>query len=239
MATRTTCTVAGCDDPVYIVKRGLCIRHNARFVKYGTTDHPNPRLGEKKAHPLWLRWRQLMSRRDTTPAWRDFWQYIADVTPQPENSLKMRKLRGDEPWGATNFEWAKTPTPEEVVAYHRAYNQNNFDTLRDKHLRRTYGVSADEVAAMSDVHGGKCAICGGAESRFGNSKAVRRLAVDHDDDRRDAGLYCVRGVICHDCNVGIGALKHDVKNLKAAVVYLNRAAERFAEIDADPLENPT
>jgi hypothetical protein len=57
---------------------------------------------------------------------------------------------------------------------------------------------------------GCCAICGGDGSSHKN-----RLHVDHD---HKTGTY--RGVLCHNCNLGLGHFKDDVILLKAAIEYI-------------------
>lgn len=77
----------------------------------------------------------------------------------------------------------------------------------DTHLRRTYGLSAADLAALLDEQRGVCAIC---ETR----PAVH---VDHDHLSGD-----VRGVLCFPCNVALGQLKDDVALFRKAIDYLER-----------------
>ncbi len=43
----------------------------------------------------------------------------------------------------------------------------------------------------------------------------RRFCVDHD-----AQTGQVRGLLCTDCNLSIGKMRHDIATLKAAILYL-------------------
>lgn len=85
----------------------------------------------------------------------------------------------------------------------------------DQYLRKTFGISAEDYYRMLNEQGGVCAICGGSEPR-GRSKT--RFAVDHCHKTGK-----VRGLLCGPCNTGIGHLRDDVANLRAAIKYLERA----------------
>jgi hypothetical protein len=84
--------------------------------------------------------------------------------------------------------------------------------MRDLYYRRTFGISADDVDALIEKQGGVCAICG---------RTPTRLASWHVDHCHDTGL--VRGVLCIDCNQGIGKFHEDPARLRAAADYLEGA----------------
>lgn len=72
-------------------------------------------------------------------------------------------------------------------------------------LKRRYGLTPDDYAAMWLAQDGECAICGSEED----------LKVDHS---HASGL--VRALLCHDCNVGIGWLRDDPVRMRAAAHYV-------------------
>lgn len=75
-------------------------------------------------------------------------------------------------------------------------------------------MSLEDYEAMLERQGGGCAICGTTEIRgFG-----ARLAVDHCHDSNR-----VRGILCGNCNRGIGHFNHDPALLTAATEYLKGA----------------
>jgi hypothetical protein len=84
-------------------------------------------------------------------------------------------------------------------------------------LRRRYGMAPEDYESMSAAQGGVCAICGRAESRVARGRLLR-LAVDHD---HRTGR--VRGLLCAECNVGIGKLGDSPDRLRAAAAYLERS----------------
>lgn len=69
----------------------------------------------------------------------------------------------------------------------------------------------DEYDRMLERQGGVCAICGN-----GASDAIRKnLAVDHCH-----GTGRVRGLLCGNCNTGLGSFKDDPVLLRRAIKYL-------------------
>jgi hypothetical protein len=81
---------------------------------------------------------------------------------------------------------------------------------RDAYYQRTYGKSADEVDAIVDLQGGRCLIC--------KQELPERLGSRHLDHDHASGT--IRGVLCIDCNHGIGKLRESPDLLLRAVVYL-------------------
>lgn len=88
---------------------------------------------------------------------------------------------------------------------------------RDCYLKRTHNISLDKFEAILYIQGGGCAICGS------NFPGRNSFHVDHDHfccpGEKTCG-NCVRGLLCENCNHGLGNLKDDVKILKKAIEYL-------------------
>jgi len=72
-----------------------------------------------------------------------------------------------------------------------------------KELARKYKVSEAEIQALLDR--GRCDICGSTES----------LHIDHCHDTGK-----IRGILCRDCNFGLGFLKDNVTLMGKAIEYL-------------------
>jgi hypothetical protein len=73
------------------------------------------------------------------------------------------------------------------------------------HLKKKYGLTERELAAMMAAQGGRCVIClaGPAEH------------VDHDHT-----TGAVRGILCSGCNTGLGNFGDDLFRLIGAMNYL-------------------
>jgi len=83
--------------------------------------------------------------------------------------------------------------------------------------RRRYSTPR-AYAELLEFQGGRCAICktdkpGGRGDRF------------HNDHRH--GTTEVRGLLCHNCNVGLGNFGDDPVNLETAAMYLRRGPEQW------------
>lgn len=72
-----------------------------------------------------------------------------------------------------------------------------------------YGLEPEEYDRLLADQGGVCAIC---------REPGLKLVVDHDHQ-----TGAVRGLLCADCNIGIGRLKDNPGYLRAAAEYLGGA----------------
>ena len=74
------------------------------------------------------------------------------------------------------------------------------------HLKRTFGLSPEDLASLIAAQGGTCAICDGPPQH-----------IDHDHATGN-----VRGVLCGPCNMGLGQFADDPQRLIQAATYLRR-----------------
>lgn len=104
----------------------------------------------------------------------------------------------------------------------RQYHKNNPD-VRSKWERsnsqlrseqaasRKYGISTEEVRRLRTANGGVCECCGIAPP-IGSYHAI-----DHCH-----ATGAIRGLLCRDCNLGIGLFKDSPELLRAAAAYIER-----------------
>lgn len=85
---------------------------------------------------------------------------------------------------------------------------------RHYHLKRRYGLGADEVLAMLEAQSWTCPICR-------REISLTSAHVDHDHV-----TGTVRGVVCFNCNGGLGQFRDDPQAVLEAARYLLTAAER-------------
>jgi hypothetical protein len=71
-----------------------------------------------------------------------------------------------------------------------------------------YGLAPGEYDRMVAEQGGLCLVCG---------EAPEKLVVDHCHTAGD-----VRGLLCFNCNSGLGMFKDDPARLLGAIAYLER-----------------
>lgn len=79
-------------------------------------------------------------------------------------------------------------------------------------LKQMFGINRDQYAVMLKQQDGVCAICKEPEV-----VPNRSLSVDHDHVTGK-----VRGLLCSNCNPGIGKFKEKIELLEKAVEYLKR-----------------
>jgi len=109
---------------------------------------------------------------------------------------------------------------EAIRAYQALYREQNRDVLSDRERERRFGITRQEYAEIFHSQNGTCAICSLPETATRNGK-VKALAVDHD---HKSGK--VRGLLCSDCNTGIGKLKENRNIFLSAIKYLDKYSDQ-------------
>lgn len=99
-----------------------------------------------------------------------------------------------------------------MTAYNRVYRQNNRDKIKSSRLKYSFNIDLDQYNELFTKQNGCCAICEKHQTEFNKA-----LAVDHDYDTNK-----IRGLLCANCNKGIGNLQESVKNLNKAIDYLSK-----------------
>lgn len=81
-----------------------------------------------------------------------------------------------------------------------------------KQLKKRYGITLEQYELLFAKQNQCCAICKKHQSEFDTS-----LAVDHCHLTGK-----VRGLLCYNCNMGLGRFKDNINYLKEAILYLER-----------------
>lgn len=98
--------------------------------------------------------------------------------------------------------------------------QGRRTTYRKYRIKKTYNISLDEYDNMLEKQDGKCAICLIEQSELAHS-----LFVDHDRSccpGKESCGSCVRGLLCSNCNFGLGQFKDNETTMKAAIKYIRK-----------------
>jgi hypothetical protein len=82
---------------------------------------------------------------------------------------------------------------------------------RHYHLRRRYGIGAADVEKMLETQGWICLVCH-------TTLTLKTAHVDHDH-----ATGAVRGILCFNCNGGLGQFRDDALVLRRAARYLERS----------------
>lgn len=84
------------------------------------------------------------------------------------------------------------------------------------YLMRSYKITLACYEKMLEEQKGVCKLC--EKEGFKMAKHHKlKLVVDHCHE-----TGTVRGLLCHNCNRGLGLFKDDVESLKRAIDYLNQ-----------------
>lgn len=92
---------------------------------------------------------------------------------------------------------------DERLAQYRVQREERLSYLRTS----KYGLSPDQYAELLRRYP-VCAICGASAGR-------RALDIDHNH-----ATGAVRGLLCENCNKGLGGFRDDLARLRAAAAYL-------------------
>lgn len=106
-------------------------------------------------------------------------------------------------------------TPEGQQTHRDSSNrwrEANKERHADNNARRNYGVEHGTYDQMLTAQEGKCAICRTNEPGTG----IGRFAIDHC---HTSGK--VRGLLCSNCNRGLGYFKDDPARIRRAIDYVN------------------
>ena len=106
---------------------------------------------------------------------------------------------------------------EKVRTKSREWRRENLERARrsdrKKHLRRKYGLTEEGYLVLLQAQDGRCAICGNEQTDG------RRDSLDVDHDHSTGQL---RGLLCGQCNKGLGTFGDDPQKLRKAADYLER-----------------
>lgn len=108
----------------------------------------------------------------------------------------------------------------------KEYYEENKDHIREMRRKQRLGLPLGTYNYLLGVYGAKCGICGTTEP-VGTGSNNKQFSIDHD---HRTGL--VRGLLCTNCNVGIGMLQHRASLLKSAIEYLSREGHSVEEISS-------
>lgn len=89
---------------------------------------------------------------------------------------------------------------------------SNIERDKATYLLRCYNLTVEQYNELFNLQEGKCMICGVHQSSLDKA-----LCVDHDHSTGE-----VRGLLCGNCNSGIGFFKDNVDLLNKAIIYLKK-----------------
>lgn len=131
---------------------------------------------------------------------------------KPTTEFARHKNNGK--WGF--YSYCKACVNKKAKKYRRENPEKHRIIERKHELKKQYGLTIEDVERMLKNQNYKCAICGKEIFLHGSSMDKNKIAhVDHDHETGK-----VRGLLCNDCNRGIGLLKDNPMFLANAIKYL-------------------
>lgn len=111
-------------------------------------------------------------------------------------------------------------TRQKAVEVARKYRKDNPEKAKASahaaHLKKTYQIDINQYNDMLIKQNNGCAICGAKTKTHKCSK----LTVDHCHTTN-----IIRGLLCHNCNAGLGNFSDNIGLLEKAIGYLRRFSE--------------
>jgi hypothetical protein len=95
-------------------------------------------------------------------------------------------------------------------AYGVKWDRQHPNSRKNSSLKIDFGITLNDYQSMFNRQNGQCAICGKYQSEL-----KKALHVDHDH-KTDK----IRGLLCYNCNRGIGHLQDNITILNNAISYL-------------------
>lgn len=106
---------------------------------------------------------------------------------------------------------------ERAREWQRLNKRKYLDAQNGARRVKLFGLTPAQYARMLEAQGGGCGICGGLNT------SGRALSVDHDhaccSGEKSCGK-CVRGLLCENCNHGLGNFRDSPDRMRAAIRYL-------------------
>lgn len=130
---------------------------------------------------------------------------LGDGTSTRQQPCNRCRNESAKKWRLNNPQRATDYVAKAYAVNRQVYYNNRKDYNKRYKLRTRYGLTIEEKQALEKTQNGVCAIC----------KTNRKLYVDHC---HKTGL--IRGLLCNNCNSGIGYFAESATSLLAAAEYL-------------------
>lgn len=127
--------------------------------------------------------------------------------------VRARCIECENAYGRKYGKKLRENNPDKVKESKKLYYERNprakIETLYRGYARK-WGYNPNDVLAWVRSHGPECDSCGEVNGT---------LHLDHCHKTND-----IRGLLCGNCNTGIGQMKDDVDKLQKAIDYLKSQA---------------
>lgn len=108
-------------------------------------------------------------------------------------------------------EWKKKNL-QKFLESNKKWKKKNPDKLLTYKLKSKFGLTLEDYRVMWANQNNSCAICWKPGARH-----IKTLHIDHNHKTGK-----VRGLLCNECNLGLGLFKDDIYRLQNAIYYLKK-----------------
>jgi hypothetical protein len=144
------------------------------------------------------------------------------------NTCKICANEKSKLWRENNKEKAKEnnknyrkTNQEKLKTLSKNWRHRNLDKSKEysrkSKMKLKFGITIEQYKIMEDIQNKKCKICAKEETALNKFKEIKNLAVDHCH-----ATGKIRGLLCQNCNTGLGGFKDSIENLKTAIKYLKK-----------------
>jgi hypothetical protein len=130
----------------------------------------------------------------------------------------MRRIYSDAPLTPTQKSQRRYEKHHEAeVQRNKDYHQNNREKINLRYRNHRHGITQDWLDKKMLEQEGKCAIC--------RKPFEKTPHIDHNHKCCPPSKSCEkcrRGLLCDDCNLGLGRFKDDIHILLNAIEYVKK-----------------
>lgn len=134
-------------------------------------------------------------------------------TPEYQEMRKKQRLGDSSKNKERNHKYylLNSDKIKDRVKRHRIEHKNEYlEINKNSRLKKIYGITLEEYKKLLSLQNNVCAIC------FRPSDDKRDLSVDHNHETGK-----IRGLLCRNCNLGLGLLGDNKQMLLRACTYLD------------------
>lgn len=171
------------------------------YHKKYSEEHKDERKARDKI------WRESSKGKEYNKIWREDHKNELVVSQKKYQEKHKEEIK-------SNHKKYQEEHKDYIKEIRKPYLEKNKDLIKNTHIKREYGITIKEFKFMLGKQEGRCAICGQPETMKRSGKLVS-LAIDHGHTHGK-----VRGLLCANCNAGLGKFKDNVLLLNKASNYL-------------------
>lgn len=145
---------------------------------------------------------------DCRKAKTNLWRFS---NPERARSIEIRsRKKNAEAIRARSKRWFLA-NHERHLAYSANRRKEKPRLVLTGKLMALHGITLEQYEAIAASQNNACAICGTTQA-----EQKKKMAVDHHH-----GTGRIRGLLCHNCNVGLGNFKDSKQILTKAINYIH------------------